>query len=158
MKQAKYLEMEYVTADGSKYAYRATLIFKELLAFYTFLNSWAVAANPNKDHPEAFKYDNEAGLQGEEDLIDRVHRLGFILGGLRGIVDDAYQVGEIELQRVKDQLTEQGILQILLQTLVMIYYKETPPPLFERPFKSDKAEDASAAVDLATLKIDDYIP
>jgi hypothetical protein len=158
MKQQKYLQMEYVPADLAKYAYRATLIFKELLVFYAFLNSWAVIPNPNRDHPESFKYDNEAGLQGEEDLIDRVHRLAFILSGLRTIVDGAYQEGEEELKKCKDELTEQGILHILLHTLTMIYYKETPPVLFERPFKSDKAEDGGQRVDLAKIKIEDYIP
>lgn len=158
MKQQKYLVMEYVPSEIAKYAYRATLIFKELLVFYAFLNSWAVIPNSNKDHPDTFKYDNEAGLQGEEDLIDRVHRLAFILRGLRQIIDDAYQEGEKELRKCKDELTEQGILHILLHTLTMIYYKETPPILFERPFKSDKSEDSSQKADLSAIKIDDYIP
>jgi hypothetical protein len=62
---------------------------------------------------------------------------------------------------VKTQLQEQGILDILCRILDILYFKKTPPPLFQKPFKSQKTksenEQSNNDVDLKSIKIDEYI-
>lgn len=74
--------------------------------------------------------------------------------------------GEEATRKCKDELVEQGILDMLMRIIEMIYYKTVPPPLFERPFKVSKnirvAGDANVSnferrVDPTKVKIDDYI-
>ena len=49
-------------------------------------------------------------------------------------------------------------MDLICRILEMIYYKTTPPPLFQKPFRSIKAKD-EADVDLSYVikKIDEYL-
>lgn len=50
---------------------------------------------------------------------------------------------------------------MLCRLLDILYYKQTPPPMFQKPFKSAKSksenEQLNNDVDLNQIKIDDYI-
>jgi len=43
-----------------------------------------------------------------------------------------------DLNKCKNELVEQGILDILCRIVEMIYYKTTPPCLFKRPFHGER--------------------
>jgi hypothetical protein len=45
---------------------------------------------------------------------------------------------ENRLLKCKNELVEQGILDMIFRGLEMIYYKTTPPPMFTPPFKIPK--------------------
>lgn len=115
---------------------------------------------------ERFSYDHELALEQEDDLAERISRVSFILDGLQELMESAMTAGEAALRKCKDELVEQGILDMLMRTIEMIYYKTVPPALFEKPFKVNKnvraAGDAAVSnferrVDPTKVKIDDYI-
>lgn len=98
--------MEYVTPDNAKYAYRGTAIFEQILEFYAYLNSWSVKEVNNKDYPDSYCYDYEEALKFEEELIDRVAKINFILEGLKDMILLALSAGEKQLKKCKDELVE----------------------------------------------------
>jgi len=69
-----------------------------------------------------------------------------------------------KLKRCQDELSDQGILDILICILEMLYYKSVPPTMFQKAFK-DKQSDhnqkkksthETEGIDLKTIRVHEY--
>lgn len=85
-KAKKYFTIESVSEADARYAYRAVCLYEELLEFYAYLNTWSIKASDNEDAVERFGYDHELALEQEDDLVERISRVSFILDGLQELV------------------------------------------------------------------------
>jgi hypothetical protein len=58
------------------------------------------------------------------------------------------------LIKCKDELSDQGLLDILFCIIEILYYKTTPPSLFEKVFKNNSKEQKEKdKVDLKSFKL-----
>jgi hypothetical protein len=128
--------IEEVSPDGSNYAYKCGQIFDELLEFYAFLNVWAVVPVDGIDDPaEKYFFDDKKAIEEADELFERSEKVMYILKNLERILLEV-ESDENEYAKAKQELSEQGILDILCRVLEMIYYKTTPPKLMVKPFKA----------------------
>ena len=163
--------IEEVQFEEAIYSYQSSCIFDELLEFYAFLNVWAVSYVEAEEPVERYYYKPKRAIDLSDELFDKIQKMMFILTNLQ------HRIQEVEhdhdkLDKCKSELSEQGILDIICRCIEMIYYKTTPPSMFQRSFKSskgqgnmasnDKKDDegqpiGSAQVDLHKIRIDEYV-
>lgn len=115
---------------------------------------------------EKFCYDNETGIRHADEMYERCLKINYILKNLESMLAEVEGSDE-DLNKCKNELVEQGILDVVCRIVEIVYYKTTPPCLFKRPFHGErgaaqKGADGAAgrhenAVDLETIKIDEYI-
>lgn len=164
LKQKMLFFLEEIPEGEAKYAYQGNCIYDELLEFYAFLNVWAVKEVEFDDTSERYYFDHDSAIDSSDDLFDKVQKVLFILGNIEEMLESASVNGE-ELKKCKDEIVEQGILDIIMRILEIIYYKTTPPPMFQRPFISNKltkSQDADifgsdGRKDPTKVKIDEYV-
>ena len=72
-----------------------------------------------------------------DELFDKCEKVKFILGNIEILIKDV-ENNSVELFKCKNELVEQGILDMLCRIIEMLYYKTTPTPLFLKPFKVRK--------------------
>lgn len=137
-KQKMFFYIEEVPQPRTVYAYKAGCIFDELLEFYAFLNVWAVSPVSGLDEPtERFFYDNEKAIDLRDEIFDKCQKVMYILNNIESLLQ-AVEGDEGQLEKCKNELVEQGILDMIFRNLEMLYYKTTPPPMFTPAFKVPK--------------------
>ena len=130
-----FFHIEEVPYPRTVYAYKSGCIFDELLEFYAFLNVWAVSPVSGLDEPtERFFYDNEKAIDLRDEIFDKCQKVMYILNNVESLLR-AVEGDEGALEKCKNELVEQGILDLIFRNLEMIYYKTTPPPMFTPAFK-----------------------
>ena len=120
---------EEIQEDEALYAYKGNCVFDELLEFYAFLNVWAVSEVELDDTSELYFYDSDKAIDLSDGLFERVHKALFILQNIEDLMQKA-GAHEVRLKKCKEEITEQGILDILMRSLELIYYKTVPPCMF----------------------------
>lgn len=154
--------IEEVQEAEAIYGYKGNCIFDELLEFYAFLNIWAVSLVELDDTSELYFYDSDKAIDLSDALFERVHKALFILQSIEDMLSRV-EFNEPELKKCKEEITEQGILDILMRILEMIYYKTVPPCMFQKPFisskykREEKEEIPEGVVDPERIKIDEYV-
>ena len=164
MKQKMFFFLEEIPEEEAIYAYKGNCVFDELLEFYAYLNCWAVKEVEMDDTSELYFYDSDTAIDSSDELFERVHKVIFILQSIEDLMVKAEQ-NELQLKKCKDEIAEQGILDVLLRNLEMIYFKTVPPSMFQKPYISskfkqdDKGEEKppKRVVDPKKIKIDEYV-
>ena len=88
----------------------------------------------NEGAADKKKYDgNTAGIC-EEELEQETEQFGKLINNLKVVLLNAKEVSKEEGLRVQTCLAEQGILQLLLKIIELIYYKTVPFEEREAPF------------------------
>lgn len=78
-------------------------------------------------------------------LNDKVSKLIFIIGNLENRIKASQQrKNEEELRKCKGEIADQGILDILLCIIEMLYLKTTPPIMFQKPFSSKSSSPSQS--------------
>ena len=72
-----------------------------------------------------------------DELFDKCEKVKYILDNIEELIRNV-ESNDVELFKCKNELVEQGILDMLCRVLEILYYKTTPTPLFLRPFKVRK--------------------
>ena len=129
--------IEEVRHEDSIQSYESNCIFDEMLEFYAFMNVWAVEENEMADQVENYYYKHDKAIDHSDELQDKVEKVLFILNNVEQRIKFVENDTDM-LQKCKTQLSQQGILDLLCRVLDIIYYKTTPPPMFHKPFKSNK--------------------
>lgn len=162
VKEKMMFYIEEIQEEEALYAYKGNCVFDELLEFYAFLNVWAVSEVELDDTSELYFYDSDKAIDLSDGLFERVHKALFILQSIEDLLSKA-EASEPTLKKCKEEITEQGILDILMRSLELIYYKTVPPCMFQKPFisskyKRDEKEEApEGVVDPERIKIDEYV-
>ena len=82
---------------------------------------------------EKFYYDNDKGIDDSDFLYERCEKVLYILNNLLGLIQNV-EGSEIQLEKCKKELVEQGILDMICRCIELIYYKMTPPSLFMKSY------------------------
>jgi len=159
--------IEEISKKEAIQSYNGSWVFDELLEFYTFLNVWAVNLVAKEEKSEKFYYKNDQAMEHQDKLKDKCDKVMFILNN----VETQLKVVEFlpdELAKCKQEMAEQGFLDIIFRCLEMMYYKMTPPSMFSKPFRSVKEfrklmeqkeskKDVYGLVDAVNIRIDEYV-
>jgi hypothetical protein len=133
-------EVEEVDLEKARQAYQSSYIFDEMLEYYAFLNCWAAAPiDMATEAAEQHYYKHDLAVARADDLHDSTSKMLMILQNIEERLKK-FEDDPETYSKSKTQLQEQGILDVLCRILDIIYYKSTPPPMFQKPFKSSKTE------------------
>lgn len=163
-------EVEEVELEKARQAYQSSYVFDEMLEYYAFLNCWAVAPiDMATEAAEHYYYKHDLAVTKADDLHDTTSKMLLILQNIEERLKK-FEDDPETYSKSKTQLQEQGILDVLCRILDIIYYKSTPPPMFQKPFKSSKTdsqleqskqpnekEKDEVKQGLKTLRIDEYL-
>jgi len=134
--------IEEVETQDSIYSYQCACMFDELLEFYCFLNQYGVSKVDIDDHQERFTFNHNLIKSTQHVLRGKVDKILFILSNIEIRIEQSTQNQRTDelLIKCKDEMSNQGLLDILFCILEMLYYKTTPPMLFEKVFKNNNKE------------------
>ena len=164
--------IEEVSEEEALYTYKSGCIFDELLEFYAFLNVWGVSVVELDDSIEKYYLNHEKAIDLTDELFDKCEKVKYILNNIDDLIKDSER-SDVLLFKCKNELVEQGILDMLCRIIEMLYYKTTPTPLFYKPFKVRKQitqaereqaaknatglEDKEEEVDIHQVKVEIYV-
>lgn len=80
-----------------------------------------------------WKYSSNRAGDLQEDLESKCEKILFILDNLENLMVRVQDNDEL-LLKCKNELAEQGILDIICKNIEMMYYKSVPPILFRNGF------------------------
>ena len=135
--------IEEVSDQDAIYSYQCSCIFDELIEFYAFLTQCAVEKVPNEESTEKFFYKHATAVELQGLIETRFDKMLFILSNLekriKGSIEN--ERSQDKLKRCQDELSDQGILDILMCILEIFYYKSVPPTMFMKAFKEKQIEN-----------------
>ena len=134
--------IEEVNEQEAIKSYQSSCMFDELLEYYCFLNQWGVQPVEHEDMLEQFFLKPQKAVELKDLLIGKTDTMQFIVGNLNTIIKDCQdRRQEQELSKLKEEISDQGILDILLCIVEMLYYKTTPPSMLQKPFEKIRVEE-----------------
>lgn len=101
------------------------------------MNVWGVSCCEDDDKIEKYYLNHEYAIDMTDELYDKCEKVKYMLNNIDELIREV-ENNDVRLFKCKNELVEQGILDMLFRILEMLYYKTTPVPLFLRPFKIRK--------------------
>jgi hypothetical protein len=86
---------------------------------------------------EKYYLNHDKAIDLTDELYDKCEKAKFILNNIEDLIKNV-EGQDTKLFKCKNELVEQGILDILCRILELLYYKTVPTPLFLKPFKARK--------------------
>ena len=149
--------IEEVGYEKSVYTYKSGQIFDELLEFYAFLNVWAVTeVQEVEEASENFFYNPEKAIDLTDEMFEKCVKVMHILENVELILRNV-EMHDSKLEKCKQELAEQGILDIFCRILEIIYYKTTPLTLFQKPFMQRRPSLKKDGPDLSKVLPSDFV-
>ncbi|CDW72551.1 inositol-triphosphate receptor [Stylonychia lemnae] len=132
-------EIQQVPKDLAMIAYLGFSYFNYLINLYAFINLWGVAStDDDNDAVDNFKYDSDEAILQEDQLVQTIEDFEIVINYINDILNMAKAKDRIFYGQVQTQLAEQGLLQMLLKLLELMYYKTVNYVDRDPPFQSAK--------------------